>query len=394
MNNITAWQRPSSINGKITMHTASEFFELLYQGVPEGFTEIRMLYQHLYSDNYPTEAEAQEYERHLLSCGIKGVYLQYNPPTAAKNGKPAVAESWSVIVKPVRLYRPASEVHTGNFDVLADYNRQYHIYHRTSVSHEPRSRKQDISLVTALWMDVDGKTAIDPENSKPAPVDFLLENRHRFPPTVLINSGGGFHAYWLLKEPLVIDSEKTRREVERTMHGLIFDFGNEADVHAKDITRILRTPGFYNIKPKYGDNPPQCEIAWLDDSFGDRYHFASLHQHYAELGAPVTPVIRREIPVINQDTLPKWIQEYLANGVSTNRNSRVYAVARWYNDVGKSQSEAEQDILPRATADGLSQTEANATIRSAFQQARNLSNTLPKHLRNLMAIEDDMESAS
>lgn len=314
----------------MTLHP-SQFFQALYRGVPpEYFAEIRMI---------------------------------------AENGDK----------KPTRLYRPASHIHEGDFNVLAEMNSDYHIYHRIALSLEKRSRKQDIGMITALWLDIDTKS------------DELITQiaDYVYPPTMLVDSGAGLHCYWLLKEPLVLDSDKARYEAERTMQGIILDTGGASDPKAKDITRILRTPAFVNIKAKYAPNYPTCRVLWYDPSQGDRYHFKHLHRRFAPLGAPESPVIRRALPVINDGSRPKWIVDYLATGTGEgSRNQRLFVVARWFNDIGDKSAQAEQELIARAMADGLSQSEANATIRSAWTQAANPSANVPRHMKRIMGIED------
>jgi hypothetical protein len=318
------------------MHTAALFLQQLYRNIPNGYAEIRLIH---------------------------------------KSGDFGLAK---------KIYRPANAIHDCNFDYLAEMNSDYHVYHRVNVSNTPDSKKANISAIVALYVDID-------DSSDNALV--RLEEMN-WPPTAVIYSGGGFHGYWLLNEPLVLASDQDRKEVERTMQGMILAYGDGADEKAKDVTRILRTPGFLNIKEKY-ETPPLCKIVYFDDAEFERYSFERLHKHYAPLGTPERPQIRRFIPTTTTENMPRIVTDYLQNGAPEGeRNHRLYVVARWYNDMGKSQMDAEQDLIPRAVADGLEQAEANNTIRSAYHAPRNASNSLPKHLRNLMAIEDDMESAS
>lgn len=260
-----------------------------------------------------------------------------------------------------KIYRPANTIHTGNFDVLAEMNSDYHIYHRVNVSNGENSKKADISQIVALYLDID-------DNSDEAYA--RLENLAV--PTAVIKSGGGYHAYYMLIEPLAIDSPDMVLEVERTMQGMILAYGDGADDKAKDITRILRTPGFYNIKDKY-DTPPLCELVYLDNDRYGRYSFSSLHSRFAHLGAPAKPKVRRQIPPsAYSNELPRWVNEYIQNGASQGeRNAKLYAVARGFLDAGKTQFEAEQALISRALADGLTQSEANNTIKSAYRNNAN-----------------------
>ena len=312
------------------MHKAAFFLQQLYRDIHEGYAELRLIH---------------------------------------KTGD---------MSKVKRIFRPANTIHTGDFSVLAELNEDYHIYHRVNVSSTEDSKKANISAIVALYVDID-----DSSDEALTRLEEMV-----WPPTAVIYSGGGFHGYWLLKEPLYVASDKERFEVERTMQGIILAYGDGADDKAKDVTRILRSPDFFNIKDKYPE-PIRCEMVYFDDCEYERYSFERLHKAFAHLGAPERPVVRRILPVIHSDNMPRWVKGYLQNGApSGERNKQLYSVARWYNDTGKSQMEAEQDLITRALADGLEQHEANATIRSAFQAPRNTGNALPSHIRNLMAIED------
>lgn len=85
----------------------------------------------------------------------------------------------------------------------------------------------------ALFVDVDGpdRTALD---------------RFRLPPSIIIASGrdGGVHAYWLLKEPVNVQTELQRlrsllRRLARAVGG---------DLVAAELARVLRLPAYRNHK--------------------------------------------------------------------------------------------------------------------------------------------------
>lgn len=261
-----------------------------------------------------------------------------------------------------KIYRPANEIHTGNFQSLSDANKEYHIYHRVNVSSTQDSKKANISQIVALYVDVD-------DNSQEA---YNRLERMKYPPTAIIASGGGYHGYWMLRKPVLVRTPDNIKDVERTMQGMIFDYGAGADEKAKDVTRILRTPGFYNIKDEY-DPKPLCNVVYLDDDSFGRYNFHELYKLYAPLGTPEKPKIRRLIPTeaLSKD-LPKYVSDYIASGAPEGeRNHRLYVSARFYLDAGKTQYEAEQDLLSRAQMDGLTASEARNTINSAFRNSPN-----------------------
>lgn len=96
----------------------------------------------------------------------------------------------------------------------------------------------------ALWVDIDfSKT----------PREEALKRLREFPirASVGVLSGGGIHAYWLLREPVVGDE---LRRVPPTNRALATALGGD---HAHDLARILRLPGTLNLKY----TPPRpCEV--------------------------------------------------------------------------------------------------------------------------------------
>lgn len=318
------------------MEHPSEFFQALYSQVTHGLAEIRLLH---------------------------------------KSGDYKLAK---------KIYRPATAIHTGDFDYLASLNTDYHIYHRVNISEESKSTKPFLTQVVALWLEID--------NASPEVEERLIE--YHFPPTTLIHSGNGYHAYWMLKQPFYIQNDRDRHEIERTLEGMILDWGKDSggDAHTKDITRILRTPFFYNIKDKYAPDYPLCRVVWHDGSMGDRYKLEWLHKRYAPLGTPPAPTIRRSLPVTQSKDKPQWILDYLGSGAGAgSRNQRLFVVARWFNDIGNKSAEAEQDLMTRALADGLSQHEAMNTIKSAWNQAPNASNGLDSTMRKRYILGDKLQ---
>jgi len=69
-------------------------------------------------------------------------------------------------------------------------------------------------------------------------------------PTYMVNSGGGFHAYFLFNEPYEIN-DQTREEFERLQAQFVSAVGS--DDGAKDLARVLRVPGTINFKGYYED---------------------------------------------------------------------------------------------------------------------------------------------
>lgn len=112
------------------------------------------------------------------------------------------------------------------------YGPGWDIYFGVSTRFQQGGKKQDCFRVRCVWMDFDKK-------EQPLP-DF-----GKVQPDLVVNSGGGFHVYWLLKDPVYVRSGKWA-EIEAINRGLCKEFGG--DPMAIDISRILRVPSFENYK--------------------------------------------------------------------------------------------------------------------------------------------------
>ncbi|MBK9944198.1 MAG: hypothetical protein IPP13_21570 [Kouleothrix sp.] len=79
-------------------------------------------------------------------------------------------------------------------------------------------------------------------------------------PSIIVSSGGGLHAYWLLDEPYLID-DGNRQKAVKLLYGWVKRVGGD-DV--KDLARVLRVPGTRNVKSKYGPDFPMVHFTKRD----------------------------------------------------------------------------------------------------------------------------------
>ena len=93
-----------------------------------------------------------------------------------------------------------------------------------------RRKKELCGGVNAWFMEIDGI-------SKEEQYKRLLKSPLN--PSIIVESGNSYHAYWLAKDGTIENFEKI-------VKGLIKFFG--ADEACKDISRVLRIPGFYHNK--------------------------------------------------------------------------------------------------------------------------------------------------
>lgn len=71
------------------------------------------------------------------------------------------------------------------------------------------------------------------------------------PPSIVVDSGGGYHAYWLLDATWRLDSDDERERAKDVQARWVKFVGS--DPQSKDLARVLRVPGTHNLK--YDDRP-------------------------------------------------------------------------------------------------------------------------------------------
>jgi P4 family phage/plasmid primase-like protien len=131
-----------------------------------------------------------------------------------------------------------------------------------------RAELKDVAAVNCLFAEFDAK---DYDNDKAAALDHLDSLYGRgYPPHVIIDSGGGYHAYWLLREPFIIRSDEDREKIGKLQAAWVDLVGG--DPGAKDLARVLRVPGTLNNK--YSPARP-VKFVMFDASF-DCYDLAEL----------------------------------------------------------------------------------------------------------------------
>lgn len=85
-----------------------------------------------------------------------------------------------------------------------------------------------------LWADFDSKNFGDDRMKT-----FYAVKRIDIPPQIMVDSGHGFHAYWLLDEKLDVRTAQVLMQMMANKYG--------SDV-VGDPARIMRLPGTYNVK--------------------------------------------------------------------------------------------------------------------------------------------------
>lgn len=145
-----------------------------------------------------------------------------------------------------------------------------------------RAQKRYIAAMNCLYAEFDAKHY----GSKKAIQTHLAEST--FPhPSVVVDSGGGLHGYWLLREPWLLSSDDTRAAAEVVQRLWVQTIGADPAVH--DLTRVLRIPGTLNFK--YDPPRPVTFLAY------DLDRLYSLQALTAHLPPVVEPAPRMRLPM-------------------------------------------------------------------------------------------------
>lgn len=216
----------------------------------------------------------------------------------------------------------------------------------------PRGKKADALCITALWVD------IDDDNEAAAGRLFATA----LFPSIMVASGGGYHGYWLLKQPHYIHDEIDIHETERLLKGMALACGGDTSV--ADLARIMRLPGTVNTKPSRGG--AVCEAI---NYYGMRYSYEDIERVFHPYIPRILPPPTRTIPHEAAAGLPAWVLGYLQSGRGAGeRNRTLYQVAREYCNAGLPVGTCRLEAGGRAAADGLTDDEIDTTIASAYSK--------------------------
>jgi putative DNA primase/helicase len=207
-----------------------------------------------------------------------------------------------------------------------------------------RATNEDIAQVNTLYAEFDAK---DFGQDK----DKALQHVQALPlaPSVLIDSGGGYHAYWLLAEGVKIRDEKERRRIADIQARWVkFVQGDHA---VYDLARVLRVPGTYNYKY----DPPR-EVRYIERDLDAPYYLEDLAQLLPKVEPPSekpsggngqhAPVIVRTTS--KGESLANWISKALAREQAhmdpSQGHSAIWLGAQLRDD-GFSQIDAEEAMF-------------------------------------------------
>jgi hypothetical protein len=156
-----------------------------------------------------------------------------------------------------------------------------------------RAENEDVVALVAIPADVD--IAGEHHGGKPYPPDFdaarRLVDSMGLAPSLVIDSGYGLHAWWVLAEPLILldDDGKPDQAARENAAAVVRDWISTLRYRADraggwkldsvfDLARVMRVPGSVNLKNR--DDPRPVRIVHCDPAA--RYELEDFTEHTAE----------------------------------------------------------------------------------------------------------------
>lgn len=201
-------------------------------------------------------------------------------------------------------FTPSPYSHIGRDDVLSwlvsqvgALSRQENVWfgvclqNCAAVAQGRRGKAQTAVAMPGLWFDLDCKGENHAESSLPSFEEAFefIEGGPLGPPSIIVRSGGGLHAYWLFDHLWVFNDEADRERAMRLSQAFQLDLIRLAGKrgwaldNTSDLARLLRLPGTLNHKYK----PPRpVELARLDERRRITVEDAEARVPKAKVGVP------------------------------------------------------------------------------------------------------------
>lgn len=184
------------------------------------------------------------------------------------------------------------------------------VYFGVAKRRDRRGDKKHCVSAGALWSDLDGK-CFDPADVLHGKALAFAELGKRLPeelqPSIVINSGGGLHCYWVLREPYTFDDAAAVEAFEAQLRGLAAHLGGDPAVC--DVAHVMRAPGSLNFKDAAG---PRLATFVTQDT-GRRYDLDDLPM-LAPPKARVAPALFAEGESVKPD---EKVREGARNATAT-----------------------------------------------------------------------------
>ncbi|GIV51013.1 MAG: hypothetical protein KatS3mg038_1534 [Candidatus Kapaibacterium sp.] len=230
-----------------------------------------------------------------------------------------------------------------------------------------RGRNDDVWAAGGVYAEFDAKDFKEFDSEETLAAAKLAALAHirslPFAPSALVDSGGGFHAYWYFAEPVVFETDDDRRLFAVFLERWVSAVGG--DESAKDLARVLRVPGTYNGKKKYADllgKPPAVYFAEFHPD--RRYAFEKLKSFAFGHASPPSQNGKRR-HTSQKSTQPITQPSLLPNVPAVRNFNRTQNIEYWLAKAGCEKKRNNRWVTPQSTT-GQSSILVNDRVAFAF----------------------------
>ena len=190
-----------------------------------------------------------------------------------------------------------------------------------------RGKITDTHAFSVIGMDIDIADPKKPNKSLPADIEEAVSALETLPlpPSILVNSGSGLHAYWVLEEDLVVSDESdlkhAREFVANFYRGVVSNLPQYNFDHTHDLARSFRMPGSTNLK-----DPADPKIVTIREHHSERIYShdeiidASIAASAKERAVKIAPVdvdsVTQKVDLDLMSSGCGWVRDALKHGDS------------------------------------------------------------------------------
>ncbi len=179
-----------------------------------------------------------------------------------------------------------------------------------------RCSSAEVAGIPAFWADLDLKSDAHKKALPSNIPDALSVVPATFPPTIVVSTGNGAHAWWVLKEPFIFEDADERDKVVRLLgrwHTLLrLNSAAKGWTYDRlsDLARVLRIPGTLNHKDPTSPKPVAVH------SFTDRrYNMSDFEQCLDDAAIPD--------PDEHSRKAREWAKKFEGGPLTINLNARI-----------------------------------------------------------------------
>ncbi|MDA3791821.1 MAG: DUF3987 domain-containing protein [Desulfobacula sp.] len=174
---------------------------------------------------------------------------------------------------------------------------------KEALNENRRGKAKSVISIPGLWLDLDIKGPNHKNKNLIPSVETAEDFISRFSlrPSMIVSSGGGFHCYWIFKEPWVFENDNEWQEAVNLSSRFQQTFIVKAEKsnwkldNTSDLARLLRIPGNNNHK---GSTPIPVQIIDQNDN---RYNPDDFEQFFIsdQIGNPIVEINNETAPETN-----------------------------------------------------------------------------------------------